>query len=60
MSRSEKTIEIPEEEFLRLVKLEARVESFEEKLNREYKNASMIKKKDVEEALKRILEEDQR
>lgn len=44
MIGNEKTIEIPVKEFMRLVKLEARVESFEKKLNREYKNACMIKK----------------
>ena len=45
MIGNEKTIEIPVKEFMRLVKLEARVESFEKKLNREYKNACMIKKR---------------
>lgn len=58
MIRSKKTIEIPEEEFLRLVRLETRVEIFRESLNEKYKDVRTIKKKDVEETLKRILEED--
>ena len=60
MTRSEKTIEIPEKEFLRLVRLETRVEIFRESLNEKYKDTRTIKKKDVEEALKMILEEDQK
>ena len=58
MIRSKKTIEIPEEEFLRLVRLETRVEIFRESLNEKYKDVRTIKKKDAEETLKRILEED--
>lgn len=58
MTGSEKTIEIPEKEFLRMVRLEARVEIFKESLNEKYKDARTIRKKDVEETLKRILEED--
>lgn len=57
MIGNEKTIEIPEKEFIRLAKLEARVEIFKESLNEKYKDAHTIRKKDVEEALKRILEE---
>lgn len=58
MTGSEKTIEIPEKEFLRMVRLEARVEIFQKKLNREYKNVCMIRKEEVAAELRKILKEE--
>ena len=58
MIKNEKTIEIPEKEFLRLVILETRVEIFQKKLNREYKNVCTIRKEEVASELRKILKEE--